>query len=398
MSSVLQQRLERELSRRRQQQLYRRRRCVEPLEGAWVRVDGRRCLNFCSNDYLGLATHPGVREAMRRALDALPAGSGAAHLITGHGRDHEALEQELAEFVGRPRALLFSTGYMANMGTINALIQPDDLVLEDRLNHASLLDGGWLSRGQMQRYAHADMADLERRLSESRAPHRLVVTDGVFSMDGDTAPLAQLAALCRQQDATLMVDDAHGLGVLGPSGSGSVRAAGLDTQAVPVYMGTLGKAVGTFGAFVAGDEDLIEFLIQRARTYVYTTAPPPAVTAATRAALRITREDNWRREHLGGLIARFREGLQRAGIRPPASDTPIQPLLVGDPGHALWLAQALEADGLLVTAIRPPTVPENTARLRITLSAAHSEADVDALVAALVRHLTGGEADSRALA
>ncbi len=390
VSTVLNQRLEAALRQRRDQHLYRRRRQVEHLGGAWLRVDRRDCRNFCSNDYLGLAAHPQVARAMAGALERWHAGSGAAHLITGHTFEHEALEEELADFVGRPRALLFSTGYMANMGTINALAGPMDRVLEDRLNHASLLDGGWLCRGAMERYQHADTGDLAARLDHGEAEHNLVVTDTVFSMDGDVAPLADLAALAAERDATLMVDDAHGVGVLGPEGGGAVLEAGLDTDAVPVYVGTLGKALGTFGAFVAGSEPLIEYLIQRARTYVYTTAPPPAVAAATRAALRIVREEDWRRQRLDTLVRRFQNGLRALGLPASPSRTPIQPLVVGEPAEALRLARALEEEGLLITAIRPPTVPAGTARLRVTLSAAHCEADVDALLEALGRHLAGG--------
>ena len=386
---MLDQRLEAGLGQRREQDLYRRRRQVEHLGGAWLRVDGRDCRNFCSNDYLGLAGDRRVARAMSDALERWHAGSGAAHLITGHSSEHEALEEELADFVGRPRALLFSTGYMANMGTINALAGPDDRVFEDRLNHASLLDGGWLCRGGMERYDHADTADLATRLRSSEADHKLVVTDTVFSMDGDVAPLAELAATVAARDATLMVDDAHGVGVLGPQGGGAAREAGLGTEAVPVYVGTLGKALGTFGAFVAGSETLIEYLIQRARTYVYTTAPPPAVAAATRSALSIAREENWRREHLDALVRRFQQGLGRLGLPVSSSRTPVQPLVVGEPAVALRLARALEEEGLLITAIRPPTVPAGTARLRVTFSAAHCEVDVDALLEALGRHLSG---------
>lgn len=390
MSTTLNQRLEAGLRQRREQDLYRHRRQVEHLGGAWLRVDGRDCRNFCSNDYLGLAGDPRVAQAMSGALECWHAGSGAAHLITGHTVEHEALEEELADFVGRPRALLFSTGYMANLGTINALTGPRDRVLEDRLNHASLLDGGWLCRGAMERYDHADTGALATRLDAGEAEHDLVVTDTVFSMDGDVAPLAELAATVAARDATLMVDDAHGVGVLGPQGGGAVLEAGLGTDAVPVYVGTLGKALGTFGAFVAGSETLIEYLIQRARTYVYTTAPPPAVAAATRSALRIARDEGWRREHLDALIRRFQEGLRALGLPPSASRTPIQPLVVGDPAVALRLARALEDEGLLITAIRPPTVPAGTARLRVTLSADHCEADVDVLLDALGRHLESG--------
>lgn len=389
MSTTLHRRLDAALRTRREQALYRHRRTVEHLDGARVRVDGRECRNFCSNDYLGLAGDRRLARAMTKALEQGPAGSGAAHLITGHTTEHEALEEELADLVGRPRALLFSTGYMANVGTINALADPGDRVLEDRLNHASLLDGGWLCRAPMERYTHADTTDLRSRLASGQAEHDLIVTDTVFSMDGDLAPLTALADLAAQRDATLMVDDAHGIGVLGPQGGGAVREAGLDVDAVPVYVGTLGKALGSFGAFVAGSETLIEYLVQRARTYVYTTAPPPPVAAATRVAVRIAREEGWRRDHLDLLVQRFRDGLQALGLPVSPSRTPIQPLMVGAPELALRLARALEREGLLITAIRPPTVPEGTARLRVTLSAAHSEGDVDTLLDALGRHLDG---------
>ncbi|HYW93652.1 MAG TPA: 8-amino-7-oxononanoate synthase [Gammaproteobacteria bacterium] len=378
--------LEALLRRRLERGLYRRRRVVSGPQGPHLRVDGRDCLGFCSNDYLGLAGHPGPAAAMREAARRYGAGSGAAHLIVGHTAEHGALEEELAAWTGRPRALLFSTGYMANMGVINALVAEGDRVLEDRLNHASLLDGGWLCRARMQRYPHVDLSALERELAAPDAGRSLIVTDAVFSMDGDIAPLGALADLSDRYGADLMIDDAHGLGVLGPGGAGTPAELGICWQRLPIYVGTLGKALGTFGAFVAGSNTLIEALIQRARTYVFTTAPPAPVAAATRAALRLAREESWRRERLARLVTRLRHEADRAGLPLAPSRTPVQPLLIGDPREALRLSEALLQEGILVPAIRPPTVPAGTARLRITLSAAHEPGDIDRLVETLARH------------
>jgi 8-amino-7-oxononanoate synthase len=377
--------LTRELQRLEQADLYRRRRVAAwspELGPAELVVDGHRCLAFCSNDYLGLARDPRLAEALSRHARTGGTGSGAAHLVAGHGPEHQALEEELAEFTGFPRALLFSTGYMANLGLLCALAERGDLVAEDRLNHASLLDASRLSGATVRRYAHADAAAAARRL-QGTARRRLVVTDGVFSMDGDVAPLAALATVARQHQAELLVDDAHGLGVVGPDGRGSVAAAGLRPQDVTALVGTLGKAFGTFGAFVAGSEPVIETLVQRARSYIYTTAPPPPLAAATRQALAIARAEPWRRERLAALVARFRRGAGLLGLRLPDSATPIQPVLAGSSGAALQAAAALFEAGLWVTPIRPPTVPAGTARLRITFSAAHEEADVDRLLDAL---------------
>ena len=371
------------LARRKQDNLYRRRRVLDGPQGAQVMIDGEQLLSFCSNDYLGLANHPDVVAAFHRGLDRYGAGSGAAHLVTGHSHAHHVLEEALADFVQRPRALLFSTGYMANLGVIAAMSGRGDRVFEDRLNHASLLDGARLSDARLQRYAHGGTNDLEAALSAAPQGEYLVATDGVFSMDGDLAPLAALSACATRHGAWLMVDDAHGLGVLGSAGRGSVHAAGLDVQQVPILVGTLGKACGTFGAFVAGSEDLVETLIQLARPYIYTTALPPAVAVATLAALQRVREDDWRRERLVSLVARFRAGAAQLGLPLMDSTTPIQPLPVGASEDALALSDALYAQGVLVTAIRPPTVPEGTARLRITFSAAHEEVHVDRLLDAL---------------
>ena len=372
-----------QLQARRDHQLYRERLIIDGPQGVTVRVDGRDYLSFCSNDYLGLANHADVLSAFHRGIDEFGCGSGAAHLITGHSRAHHALEEELADFVQRPRALLFSTGYSANLGVMAALLGRGDRVFEDRLNHASLLDAARLSRARLLRYEHNDAVALASRLAASPACETLVATDGVFSMDGDMAPLADLSAVAAQHHAWVLVDDAHGLGVLGPQGRGSVVQAGLGVSEVPILMGTLGKAFGTFGAFVAGSDDLIETLIQQARTYIYTTAPPPAVACATRAALQRVREDDWRREHLQGLIRVFRSGARQLGLTLCDSQTPIQPLLVGAAGRALQLSQALRDRGILISAIRPPTVAEGSSRLRITFSAAHSEAQVQQLLAAL---------------
>lgn len=344
-------------------------------------VDGRPTLCFCSNDYLGLANHPEVVAALGQAATRWGVGSGAAHLVNGHSAAHEVLEEELADFTGRPRALLFSTGYMANLGVISALAGRGDTVFEDRLNHASLLDGALLSRAHLRRYPHGDWATLARLATE--VPPRLIATDGVFSMDGDLAPLPELARIAAETGAWLLVDDAHGLGVLGREGRGTLSQMRLDPKQVPLLMGTLGKAFGTFGAFVAGPEEVIEMLIQRARSYVYTTATPPALAEATRTSLAIARREEWRRERLQALIARLRTGASQLGLPLADSETPIQPLMAGSAARALAWSQALELAGILVTAIRPPTVPEGTARLRITLSASHTADDVDRLLDAL---------------
>jgi len=365
--------------------LYRRRRTLHRVRGAVVEFDGRRLLNFCSNDYLGLADHPAVIEALQQASAREGVGSGASHLVCGHGAEHHALEEELADFTGRERALLFSTGYMANLGVISALAGRGDWVFEDRLNHASLLDGARLSGARLSRYPHGDAASLARSLAACPSAARYVVTDGVFSMDGDMAPLTELARAAAEANAWLFVDDAHGLGVVGAGGRGVAECHGLSAREVPVLIGTLGKAFGTFGAFVAGSGDLIEYLIQSARTYAYTTALPPAVAAATRASLRLVREEDWRRERLRELVTRFRDGALRLGLRLPDSQTPIQPIVIGANDAALRASDALADGGILVGAIRPPTVPNGSARLRVTLSAAHSDDDVDRLLDALGR-------------
>ena len=383
MRADLIQRLAVRTSERARADLLRRARTIDHAEGPWLEVGDRRLLAFCSNDYLGLAQHPQLIAAFKRVADDEGVGSTAAHLVCGHRREHAALEEALAEWTGRERALLFSTGYMANLGVMQALLGRGDVCVQDKLNHACLLDGAMLAGATLRRYPHGDAAAAARQLAGEPGAAALLATDGVFSMDGDRAPLRALVASCRREGATLMVDDAHGLGVLGPEGAGSVAEAGLGAREVPVLMATLGKALGTHGAFVAGSTELIEGLTQFARTYVYTTAMPTALAAATLAAVQLARTESWRREKLVALIARFRAGATQLGLPLAASDTPIQPLLLGDAAGALAAARALEAHGVLVTAIRPPTVPAGQARLRITLSVAHEEEHVDRLLDAL---------------
>ena len=370
------------LAERRAADLYRQRPLLDSPQGPQVVVDGQPLLAFCSNDYLGLANHPEVIKAWQAGAERWGVGGGASHLVIGHSTPHNAVEEALADLTGRPRALLFSTGYMANLGAITALVGQGDTVLQDRLNHASLLDGGLLSGARFSRYLHNDAASLAARL-EKATGNTLVVTDGVFSMDGDLADLPALAKAARARDAWLMVDDAHGLGTLGAQGGGVVEHFGLGIEDVPVLIGTLGKACGTAGAFVAGSEDLIEALVQFARPYIYTTSQPPALACATLKSLELLRRETWRREHLAALIAQFRQGAEQIGLQLMDSPTPIQPILVGDSAKALRLSRMLRERGLLVTAIRPPTVPAGSARLRVTLSAAHSQAQVQLLLNAL---------------
>jgi len=353
-----------------------------------VVVDNQPCLAFCSNDYLGLANHPALVEALQQAAGQYGVGAGAAHLVSGHSTLHHALEAELAEWTGTQRALLFSTGYMANLGVASALLRRSDRLFEDRLNHASLLDAARLSGARLLRYEHADVARLADRI-EAAGGCAMVASDGVFSMDGDLAGLPDLVRIADASGAWLLIDDAHGLGVLGEGGRGTYSHFDVAIGANRILMGTLGKAFGSFGAFVAGSEVLIETLIQSARTYIYTTATPPALAAATRTALTLVRDEGWRREKLGALIERFRAGARARGFALMPSRTPIQPLLVGGAAAALSLSAALRDCGILVPAIRPPTVPEGAARLRITLSAAHREVHIDRLLEALEQCLAG---------
>jgi 8-amino-7-oxononanoate synthase len=371
------------LADRRDRQLYRSRLAVDGPQAPELVVDGQSLLSFCSNDYLGLASDPRVTEGLVRGAARYGVGAGASHLVTGHSRAHHRLEEELAEFVGAPRALLFSTGYMANLGVVSGLLGRGDAVFEDRQNHASLIDAGLLTRATLKRYAHGDTAALSRMLQTSQGRRKLIATDGVFSMDGDLAPLPALLQLAERHQALLLVDDAHGLGVLGETGRGTPEHYRLPATDGLIHMGTLGKGLGTFGAFVAGSESLVEWLVQEARTYIYTTAMPPALAEATRVSLRLVREEPWRRQRLQQLVQRFRDGARQLDLPLGFSTTPIQPLILGDNQTALRASRLLRERGILVTAIRPPTVPVGTARLRITLSAAHRDEQVDRLLEAL---------------
>jgi 8-amino-7-oxononanoate synthase len=383
MSNSMDRLLQENLDKRRLQHLFRSRVRVDSACSDQLTVGGKSVHNFCSNDYLGLANNRVIADAFKRGIDDYGTGSGASHLISGHTKAHCELEEQLAEFTGRPKALLFSSGYMANMGIIGALLGRSDVVLEDYLNHASLLDGGLLSRAKFQRYKHQDCNDLDAKLNASNGTRKLVVTDGVFSMDGDVAPVADLAEVSQNNNAWLMVDDAHGFGVLGKTGAGLVEELDLSVDQVPVLMGTLGKSFGTYGAFVAGSETLIETLVQYARSYIYTTAPPPAIAVATSASLELVKNDQWRRDKLNQRILQFRAGAEQIGLRLMHSNTPIQPVLMASDAQLLKTNKQLLDSGFMVGAIRPPTVPEGTGRLRITLSATHSEQQVDALLDAL---------------
>ncbi|MET1083179.1 MAG: 8-amino-7-oxononanoate synthase [Burkholderiales bacterium] len=369
--------------------LRRQRRIVDGPQGAYLRVDGREYLSFCSNGYLGLANHPAVVAAARQGLDEYGIGAGASALICGHSRAHEELETKLAAFVRLPRAIHFSTGYLANLGIIPSLVGRGDTVFVDRLNHACLIDGARLSRAEFRVYPHLDLTTLERRLARCTSPRKLVASDAVFSMDGDIAPIPELLALCERYDAWLVLDDAHGFGVLGEQGRGSLAHFQIAYSPRIVYMGTLGKAAGVSGAFVAGAPDVIEWLLQRARTYAFTTASPPLLATALIASLELIATEAWRRDRIRELAHRLRVGVADLPWRLLPSGTAIQPLIVGDNRAAVDLMEALRRQAIWVPAIRPPTVPAGTARLRISLSAAHTSADVDLLIAAL-RERAGG--------
>jgi 8-amino-7-oxononanoate synthase len=365
-----------------QQGLLRVRRVLQSAQGAHVTVDGKPYLSFCSNDYLGLANHPDLIAAAQQGAARYGVGAGASHLVSGHSAAHHELETRLAGFVGQPAALLFSTGYMANIGVIGALLGRHDAVFADKLNHASLNDAALLSRAKLQRYPHLDMQALDAMLAASKAPRKLVATDTVFSMDGDIAPLPELLALCERHDAWLLLDDAHGFGVLGEHGQGALAHFGIASPRI-VYMATLGKAAGVFGAFVAGAPELIQTLVQRARSYIYTTAAPPMLASALAASLGLIAAEDWRRRHPGQLIAHLRRSLKLRRWHLLPSITPIQPVVIGPNAETVAVSEALRERGILVPAIRPPTVPKGQARLRISLSAAHSIEDVERLAQAL---------------
>ncbi len=374
--------LQHELDERATQGLLRQRRTLDTPQSPHIVVDGKPYLAFCSNDYLGLANHPQLIAALQQGAQTWGAGAGAAHLVNGHFEPHHRLELRLAAFVGKPAALLFSTGYMANLGVVQALVGKGDTVFADKLNHASLNDAMLLARADVQRYRHGDMQQLARMLERTQGGRKLVITDAVFSMDGDIAPLPELLALCERHDAWLLVDDAHGFGVLGAQGRGSLAHFGIASPRI-IYMGTLGKAAGVSGAFVAAEQVVIDTLVNHARSYVYTTAAPPALSVAVLQALQLIEQGDALREHLRRHVAQLRGGLEGLPWRLMPSDTAIQPLLIGDNRQALELSERLRERGIWVAAIRPPTVPQGTARLRITLSAAHTADDVERLIGAL---------------
>jgi len=374
--------LQAELDQRASQGLLRQRRTLQSPQSPHIVVDGRPYLSFCSNDYLGLANHPQLVSALQQGAAQYGVGAGAAHLVSGHTQVHHELEIALAAFVKKPAALLFSTGYMANLGVVQALAGKGDIVYADKLNHASLNDAMQLSRAEIKRYRHGDMAQLGQQLAQTQKGRKLIITDAVFSMDGDIAPLPELLALCERHDAWLLVDDAHGFGVLGEKGRGSLVHFDIASPRI-IYMATLGKAAGVFGAFVAAEQVVIDTLINSARSYVYTTATPPALASAVQESLKLIEQGHELRAHLQGLIAQLRSGLHDLPWPLMPSTTAIQPLLIGDNQAALDMSTALRERGIWVAAIRPPTVPQGTARLRITLSAAHNAADVTRLIEAL---------------
>ncbi|MDP5008687.1 MAG: 8-amino-7-oxononanoate synthase [Glaciimonas sp.] len=371
-----------QLMQLQEQKLLRQRRIVDGPQGAAMMVDGRQLLSFASNDYLGLANHPTLIAAAHEGLDRFGIGAASSALVSGHSSIMEELENSLAAFVGMPRALYFACGYMANMGIIPALVEPGDTVFCDRLNHACLIDGARLSRAEFRIYPHNDLKKLQQQLAKNTSRRKLIVTDAVFSMDGDIARLPELLALCEQYDAWLLIDDAHGFGVLGPQGRGSLAHFGLASPRV-LYMGTFGKAAGVAGAFVAGDATLIAWLMQRARTYVFTTASPPMLASALLTTLKIFENEEWRHQHLRALIQQLQQGVADLPWTLLPSETAIQALIIGDNQRALDLMAALYEQDIWVPAIRPPTVPKGTARLRISLTAAHSVEQVDQLIMAL---------------
>jgi len=374
--------LQYQLDERAAQGLLRRRRELESPQGVRITVGGEPCLSFCSNDYLGLAHHPQVIAAMQAGANQYGVGSGASHLVSGHFNVHRQLENELADFVCKPAALVFSTGYLANLGAVQALVGRGDTVFADKLNHASLNDAMLLSRAGIKRYRHNDVAHLQQLLEHTESGRKLIITDAVFSMDGDIAPLPELLALCERYDAWLLVDDAHGFGVLGDEGRGSLAHFNLDSPRI-IYMATLGKAAGVSGAFVAAEQVVIETLLNTARSYIYTTASSPALATALLASLELIRTEEWRRTKLNELIEQLRNGLAGLPWKILDSGTSIQPLLVGSNEAALVLSEGLLTRGIWVPAIRPPTVPQGTARLRISLSAAHDARDVSQLIEVL---------------
>lgn len=380
-----------DLDQRKQQGLYRQHRILQSPQGAYTVINGKRVLSFCSNDYLGLANNSEIKQAFITAAQDYGVGSGSAHLVNGHTQLHQDCEQMLAEFTGRDRALLFSTGYMANLAIPSALLGRHDVIFQDKLNHASLIDAAKLCDARLQRYQHNDITQLSRLLNKTdhqKSPRRLIMSDGVFSMDGDKADVAALAELALQHESYLMLDDAHGFGVLGRTGAGICEETHVTQQQVPVLMATLGKAIGVSGAFVAGSSEMIETLIQNARSYIYTTAAPPACAAAVMKSIQLIQQQGWRREKLFELIEYFKKQMSTLDCELMPSATAIQPIVIGDNSSCLKISQHLFERGFHVTAIRPPTVPRGTSRLRITLSAHHEKQHIDQLIHALKSLLT----------
>ena len=368
------------LDKLRQNCLFRHRSIISTAQQVEPIINGERVLSFCSNDYLGLANHPKIVETLISAANKYGVGSGASHLVTGHHQSHHALEEELAEFIGCQRALLFSTGYMANIGAVSSLANRNTTIFEDRLNHASLIDAGVIARAQLSRYRHLDTGELDKKLTHDKSTARLILTDGVFSMDGTISQVAKLQMLASKHKATVVIDDAHGIGVLGKHGRGCTENQLAEDT---ILIGTLSKAFGVFGAFIAAKQDVIEWCIQRARPYIYTTALPPSLAEAARTSLRLVHEESWRREKLQLLVKRFRKHAKQIDLPISSSVTPIQPIIFGSSAIALKASAELLDKGIMIPAIRPPTVPQNTARLRISFSAAHTEAHVDQLLDSL---------------
>ncbi|HVO26910.1 MAG TPA: 8-amino-7-oxononanoate synthase [Candidatus Margulisiibacteriota bacterium] len=378
-----------ELARRQAAGLVRRLRPIEGAQDTWVTVDGRRALLLCSNNYLGLATHPAVREAASRAALEYGAGAGASRLISGSMRLHHTLEEQLAAFKGTEAALLFNSGYHANIGAITALVGEGDAVFSDALNHASIIDGCRQSRAAVSVYPHNDVSVLSELLAHSAAHRRLVVTESIFSMDGDTAPLAAICDVAQRYGAMVLVDEAHATGVVGPRGAGVVAALGLQGR-VTLQMGTLGKALGSFGAFVAGRRAVVDLLINTARSFIYTTALPPAVVAAASAALAIVVSDPTPQQRLAENAARLWQGLQQCGLQVPPHPAHIIPVLIGDAARTMRTSERLLEAGVFVQGIRPPTVPPDSARLRVTMMSTHTPADLHFAAEAFQRAFAEG--------
>lgn len=375
--------LEKKLELRKQQNLFRERNTLASRQGPTIKIDGHHLINFCSNDYLGLTNHQDVISAFKTSADQFGVGSGASSLVCGRSDLHQQLEEKLADKTGREAALVFPSGYMANLAVATTFAGRTDGVFLDRLAHASLVDAARLSGAKLHRYQHADHEALNIALKNSSANEKLVLTDTVFSMDGDKAPIRGLITACKQNDAVLAVDDAHGFAVLGKNGGGLLEEKEIPAEEVPILVATFGKALGTAGAFIAADKIIIETLIQFARTYIYTTALAPAIAGATLASLEVLEKESWRREVLNALIKYFCSGASDLGLNFLFSDTAIQPLMIGDSENAVRISDKLFDAGFLISAIRPPTVPEGSARLRITLTAAHTEEQVDQLLETL---------------